>query len=476
MRLSCLIGELRLGWGRPLIVSSSPIVLRSLLPTFLGFFVSIVLIGNAHALGDNVLLIVADDLGVDMVGVYGEGPDPPSTPTIDQLASEGVLFRNAWANPTCSPTRAEMQTGRYGFRTGIGLVITYLGWSMEQDEVTFAEVLNRNPDLGYTTGLIGKWHLSNFNNGYLDGPLLQGYDRFTGSRENIRAGYRFDKWLRVEDGVESLCTTYATVQQVDDAIDFIRSAPEPWVCVLNFNAPHEPFHRPPQDLFQRVLPPGDPRLDPPPFYKAAVESVDHELERMMTLLAPFRDRTNIILTADNGTPKLASEPPFKPSHAKLTPYEGGLNVPLIVNGPIVNSPGREVLALVAMTDMFSSVLELCGVNDPAVIAPGMGHDSQSFVPYLKFPNQVPLRDHVYAEMFSPNGPAGLLADNDARAIRGLRYKIVRRGTIGGPYSWEFYDLDLDPFEDSNLLTAGPVTPDQVTAFMELYQALQLLIN
>ena len=71
---------------------------------------------------DNLLIIVADDVGVDMIGAYGEGPDPPQTPTIDQLASEGVLFRNVWANPTCSPTRAEMHTGRYGHYTGVGLV------------------------------------------------------------------------------------------------------------------------------------------------------------------------------------------------------------------------------------------------------------------------------------------------------------------------------------------------------------------
>ena len=435
--------------------------------------------GASFASGqDNLLIIVADDVGVDMIGAYGEGPDPPQTPTIDQLASEGVLFRNVWANPTCSPTRAEMHTGRYGHHTGVGLVVSNLGWSLQQDETTFAEVLARYPELGYTTGLIGKWHLSNWNNGYLDGPLLQGFDHFTGARENVRSdlGYRFDKWLRVENGVESQCTTYATVQQVDDALAFIATAPEPWVCMLNFNAPHEPFHRPPANMLQRILPDGNPRLNPPPFYKAAVEALDMEVGRLLTSIGPAMASTNIVFTADNGTPQLASEAPFLPSHAKLTPYEGGLNVPLIVTGPIVAQPGREVIALVGATDMYSSALELCGVTDASVLEPGVNHDSYSFVPYLKYPTQSAIRDHVYAEMFSPNGPAGLMANNDVRAIRNERYKLIRRGITGGPYQWEFYDLIADPFETHNIFRKGTHAPAALPHLHILLNKLALLTN
>jgi hypothetical protein len=78
----------------------------------------------APAQPPNLLLVIVDDFGVDLVGAYGEAADPPCTPTIDGLVAEGVLFRNAWTNPVCSPTRAALFTGRYGFRTGIGGVIT----------------------------------------------------------------------------------------------------------------------------------------------------------------------------------------------------------------------------------------------------------------------------------------------------------------------------------------------------------------
>jgi arylsulfatase A-like enzyme len=67
--------------------------------------------------GENVLLVVADDLGVDAVRAYAEGSNPPPTPHIDALAARGVLFRNAWSNPSCSPTRACLHTGRYSLRT-----------------------------------------------------------------------------------------------------------------------------------------------------------------------------------------------------------------------------------------------------------------------------------------------------------------------------------------------------------------------
>jgi len=72
----------------------------------------------------NIVLILADDMGVDLIGAYGESADPACTPNLDLLADEGLLFRNAWSNPTCSPSRAQVLTGRYGFRTGIGDAIT----------------------------------------------------------------------------------------------------------------------------------------------------------------------------------------------------------------------------------------------------------------------------------------------------------------------------------------------------------------
>ena len=76
-------------------------------------------VGSAAADGENVLVILLDDVGVDQLSVYDEGSDYPVTPTFDQLASDGILFRNLWSAPSCTPTRATLLTGRLGFRTGV---------------------------------------------------------------------------------------------------------------------------------------------------------------------------------------------------------------------------------------------------------------------------------------------------------------------------------------------------------------------
>ena len=121
----------------------------------------------------NFLVVVADDLGTDKLATYvpdvpGYTPvagDMPVTPLIDELAADGVRFRNAWANALCSPTRAGLVTGQYGYRTGVGHVINTPARSpLPLRFTTVAEAL----DATYTTGLFGKWHLG-FNGLDADG-------------------------------------------------------------------------------------------------------------------------------------------------------------------------------------------------------------------------------------------------------------------------------------------------------------------
>ena len=77
---------------------------------------------TAQEAGQNILLLILDDVGTELIGVYEEGDDPARTPNIDSLAEGGVLFRNVYSSPLCSPTRATILTGRYGFRNGVGKI------------------------------------------------------------------------------------------------------------------------------------------------------------------------------------------------------------------------------------------------------------------------------------------------------------------------------------------------------------------
>ena len=91
-------------------------------PAAAASFLLLGLSGNVAA-APNILLIIGDDMGVETLASYGVGENVPTTAAIDELARDGVRFTNVWSQPSCSPTRATMITGRYGFRTGVGLAV-----------------------------------------------------------------------------------------------------------------------------------------------------------------------------------------------------------------------------------------------------------------------------------------------------------------------------------------------------------------
>lgn len=409
---------------------------------------------------NNVLILLLDDVGVDNIGVYGEGANPPPTPNIDALARRGVLFRNAWSNPHCSPTRACIQTGRYSLRTGVGIALCEGGGPrcpvLTLDETTMPEALDRRQS-GYAHAAIGKWHLSDARNGGDLGPNLAGWSHYAGLLGAHPSSYY--NWPRTVDGVTSPSTQYATTQHVDDALAWIASGPGPWVCYLAFTAAHAPYHAPPDHLHTQSLQGLDPRVTPIPFYKAMVEAIDTEIGRLFTSLGPaLLASTDVFLLGDNGTPAEVSEPPFLPSHGKKTLFEGGINVPWIVAGPSVGGAPREESALVSAVDLFTTVLELCGVT-PDV--PLIKIDAISFAPLLRSPGQS-VRSTVFAEAFQFSFQN---QTDRCEAIRDPIYKLIRCAS-GVPFTEGFFDLAADPFEQNNLL-AGSLTAVEQDAYTAL---------
>lgn len=420
----------------------------------------------------NVLVLVADDVGVDCLGVYGLGSSLPATPNIDALAASGVLFRRAYANPICSPTRVTLQTGRYSFRYAIGTAIIDDGLELDPGTPNLLpRVLAELAPLRPRCAAIGKWHLGHPSGGDFH-PNRCGYEHFAGTLGNIPPPDSYYQYRLVVDGVPLAMTNYATSQTVDDALAWIQSVPEPWVCYVAFQAAHQPFHAPPPGLFQVTLPPVDPRQEPRPFFEAAIEAMDTEIGRLLSSLpADVRARTDVIFLGDNGTPKEVTLPPFKPEHAKQTPYEGGIRVPLIISGPAATAMGTECSALVNTVDVFATVLELCGVPDLAQTPEPL--DGISLVPYLHDPLMPSLRQFAFAEMFDPNLPT---AQASRRSIVGARYKLIVRN--GDPTLDELYDLRSDPFEEQNLLRAGShprLTQQERAAYEQLRLALLALL-
>lgn len=435
----------------------------TLLPTLL----LLALLTQAAVGQRNVLLIVADDLGVDRVGAYGAHPDPGHTPVIDGLAAEGMLFRRCWSNPTCSPTRATILTGRYAHRTGVGHAFAYNGQQqpgLPADEVTLPQVLPP----AYASWLVGKWHLATETNGGLDHALDVGFDHHLGTLGNLPGTTGGDGyWVhdKLVDGVLERSATYATTEQVDDALALIAAADGPWFLWLAFNAPHSPFHAPPQALHSYDLP-ADVGSDIPMAMKAMTEAMDTEIGRLLAGIDPaVLADTVIVFVGDNGTASPATTAPQDPAHAKGTVYQGGVHVPLIVKGPQV-APGTQCNALVNTTDLFATIAELAGAG------PVSAEDSVSMVPYFSAPGLPPLRAHVYAEWFEPNGPGPGPTLERLRAARTNRFKLL--ATSEHPTAatqFQFFDLIGDPLETHDLLLDGPLPPGVQQVFSSLQQVL-----
>jgi arylsulfatase A-like enzyme len=421
----------------------------------------------------NVLLVVLDDFGVDQLAGYGIGADPAHTPNLDLLWSRGVLFRTVWANPLCSPTRATFTTGRYAFRNTVGFLAQGSNGSLPLAEVTLPELLDCATGGQYRHALIGKWHLGNdAAAGGTLAPNLAGWGHYAGVFGNLFADHGpgsppvdYFHYTEVVDGLSTpVCGEYVTTRTVDNAIAWVQSGPQPWLLQLAFHAPHDPFHAPPPELHTVDLSAaGSPEADPTAHYRAAIEAVDTELGRLLAALGPQFERTVVIVTGDNGTPGSAALPPYVPQKCKATVYEGGVRVPLLVSGPGFASHFAQCEALVNLTDLFATVLELAGVD--LATAPGAPavHDSLSIVPYLKQPQLPSQRQFLYSERFTPNGPGPYVAHR--QAIREQRYKLIR--VQGG--QTEFYDLLCDPFENLNLF-GGPLSEVEFRKLRQLQLA------
>jgi arylsulfatase B len=416
----------------------------------------------------NMLFVVADDVGVDMIGQFGGHPAAAPTPVIDQLCANGVAFVNAFTDPICSPTRTALLTGRYSVRSLIGRPIHewQAGWSLPLSTTTLPKVLATHSVWPVAMSAIGKWHLGSVNNGAELHPNLSGFPYFAGILGNFSLGSDYYNWNKVVNGVASVSTTYATTEQVDDAIARIGAMPEPWFLYLSFSAAHVPFHAPPSNLHTYNLA-GVPDATPAEHYRAAVQAMDTELGRLLQSMTPeVRDRTTIVFLGDNGSAAQAVLPPNQPGQAKGTLYDGGVRVPLAISGYGVQHPGSRCYAMVQSVDLFPTVLEHFGIDIEAASASTGPLDGLSLMPYLDRPWSASQRSWVYAQRFEPNGPppytsAGFMA-------RDARWKLIDRGAAGNL----FFDLASGPNAESVNLLDNPLNPEQSEALVRLQRNLQ----
>jgi arylsulfatase B len=395
---------------------------------------------------ENVLFVLLDDVGTEVIGLYEPSLPTPPTPVIDGLAAEGLLFRNAWSMPLCSPTRAALMTGRYPSRTTVGQVPENGNRGLPDAELTIPELL-RDAPVPWDSSLAGKWHLSPYTGPKSrTSPADQGFAWHSGPIGNLQPhpyedqGRGYYDWEENDNGTIVQQTTYATTDTADDAIARIGAMTEPWFLYLAFSAPHSPYEAPPESLVPGPI--GDDRMSR---YLASITAVDAELGRVLDAMpAALRARTTIVVMGDNGTD--ADVAPERFGRLKATVYEGGVRVPMVVTGPRVGAPGATTDALVDVVDWFPTIAGIAGV-DPQAAATAGPIDGVSLLPVLADP-AARVRTYAYSEAFFSD-------ETYVWGIRDAQYKLV--AAEGWPYlhpsdpgGLALYDLSSDPGETTDL--------------------------
>lgn len=396
----------------------------------------------------NILLIIADDMGLDACPGYPIGTVKPNMPNLEQLITSGLRFNNVWANPTCTPTRSSILTGKYGFRVNVTKVDDVLSTA----EISLQDHMDTNA-LGYANAVIGKWHLSKNPNH----PTNIGVDYYAGLIRGSAQSYT--NWNLIQNGESTTSSEYITSKFSDLAIEWLAEQSSPWFLWLAYTAPHTPFHLPPDNLHtQNGLSSDQAAIDanPLPYYMAMIEAMDTEMGRVIATLDPsVLENTIIIFIGDNGTPNQVAQD-YNNRRVKGTVYQGGINVPMIVSGKGVTRRNQIENALINTTDLFTTIAEIAGSNSMEI------HDSKSFKELLSDANSNRLRGHVYSEIGNVNGGSDY-------TIRNKTHKYIRFDD--GQEA--LYNLSANPLEFPNLLNENHLPLSEANATIKANLLLKL---
>ena len=428
--------------------------------TFLRAVATTMLLSWCHvAKADNVLLIIADDLGADSMGLFSTALNTAPTPNLDNLAANGVRFTQCWGNPSCAPSRASLLTGRHGFRTGVGTP----GDAIDLSESTIADAYK---SAGFGTACIGKWHLASTQNGGASNPNMMGFDHYSGPVFGGGINNYFS-WPKVVNGQSQPgnTTTYATTENVNDALAWIGGQQNDWFLWLAFNAPHTPFHLPPNNLHTYDLSGtnADINNNPELYYKASIEAMDTEIGRLFSSIDPaVLAETTVIFIGDNGTPTNVS--PGTVRGAKSSLWEGGVHVPCIVSGPAVSgSLNRTNDETIMFVDFFKTMLEAAGLNVDDHVPDGAATDSISFAAHLTDEDAASTHAFQFSTRFA--NPANR---RDGRAIATDDFKLI----LYDNGNEEFFDR-TDEFTN---LFDGNIGPMRTRILDELLELMAIVVD
>jgi len=395
----------------------------------------------------NIVYILSDDQGWKDAAFRGSDI---RTPTLDRLAAQGAVFTQFYAQSMCTPSRAALMTGRYPFRYGLQTIAipSAATYGLATDEWLLPQALQQ---AGYTTAIVGKWHLGHADPKYWPrqrgfdyqyGPLLGEIDYFTHAAHGTTDWFRNNKVVH-EKG-------YVTDLLGDDAVRVIarHDTRRPLFLYLTFTAPHAPYQAPAaaQDAYRSIADPSRRA------YAAMITGMDRQIGRVVAELERrgMRERTLIVFQSDNGGPRSAKftgevdmskstipadNGPYRDGKGML--YEGGNRVLALANWPGHIRPGTVVDTPVHIVDMYATLAALAG----APTAKSKPLDGVDVWPAIADGKPSPRSEVVYnIEPFRA-------------AIRQGDWKLVWYVTL--PSKVELFDLAKDPGEKDDVAASHP---------------------
>jgi len=439
----------------------------------------------------NVLLIIVDDFGARDMGCYGS--TLYETPRIDQFATSGALFTQAYSSyPRCVPSRFALLTGKHPARfqgNNDGLKI------VPGRDITIGKMMS---GAGYRTFYCGKWHLgegssspsqSGFQESFAAGEAGATHSHFAPYNVSAKGKKKGEEESPIPDIDEAPEGEYLTDRLTQKTCDWIRANQKgPFFAVLAHYAVHTPIQgktnfiakyqtklrsQPSaQNQFEKESAGENLLVQNNPRYAAMVESVDESVGTILGLLDSLglTEKTVVILTSDHGglsargnTREVAtSNRPLRAGKGHL--YEGGIRVPLMVRVPGKTSPGSRIDIPVVGTDLFPSLAQLTGSIPPE----GTQLDGKSWLPLLDKSTS----DNENPRKFVWHNPAPRpksTGDLFSSALRDGNLKLI---IFPEENKRELYNLSTDPGESDDLSAERP--EDVARMDSELHESLTKL--
>lgn len=426
----------------------------------------------------NILLILIDDMGWKDLGFAGSAYY--ETPHVDRLASEGVVFQNAYsAAPTCKPSRGALFSGKNPARTKLTTVIGALAQPNEKlysvskyqgkkdqtleakfrhvlpkKEIIFADPLSK---AGYATGFFGKWHIGEVDGYY---PDQRGFEVAKGYRTKSLSTSKSGHWMKTfhevganMDGVGQ--DAYVADVLTQQCIDFIEEKKdEPWLAVLSHYLVHNPISPKPGKLEKYRKKPRTDQTNPG--YAAMVESVDDSVGRVLQTLEKLKleESTLVIFTSDNGglTPKVTSNYPLL--GGKSFPFEAGVSVPLLVRWPEKIKAATSNQRVINM-DLYPTILSAAGLP----LRPEQHVDGVDLMPVLMKQSDLDERPLIFhhPHYTHATGPYTTIIDGEWKLIR--FYNDAEGACL-------LYNISKDREERSDLAASRPELVATLSARLE----------